>query len=146
MPWFCPIGRPKDDPLFRVSRGLFQKPLCVANAFRRDENPFGVHAGKNVAEAPALIADEIGGGNADIIEVDLRRGVVHHRTDGPDRHARPLRLAHVDQKDGKAIRVLGRLIFRRCPGQKQHQIGVLGAARPDFMAVDDVCIAVAFCK
>ena len=46
-------------------------------------------------------------------------------------------------KTREAVGPLVDLVLRRRAREQQHQIGVLGAARPDFLAGDDVVIAFA---
>ena len=44
-------------PVLGVGASLVDEPLGVADALRRDEDPLGVHSGKNVAKALPLLAD-----------------------------------------------------------------------------------------
>ena len=87
-------------PLAGIGRGLGDEPLGVADAFGGDENALGIHAGKNVAKALALHADQVIGRHAHVLEEHFGRGVVHHGADGADGQAFAFDLAHVDQKDG----------------------------------------------
>ena len=58
---------------------------------------------------------------------------------------RPLPTAslHVDQEHGQAFGALLHLIERRGAHQQQHQVGFVRARGPDFLAVDDVVVALA---
>ena len=55
----------------------------------------------------------------------------------------PKLAAHVDDERGQPVGALRRLVARRGARQQQHQVGVLGAAGPDLLAVDDVVVALA---
>jgi hypothetical protein len=69
--------------------------------------------------------------------------VVHHRADRADGKTVAERLAHVDDEDGEPVRLLLHLFARRGSREEQHEVGMLGAARPDLLAVHDVGFAVA---
>src|ERR1700722_20204042 len=45
--------------LLGVIGGLGDKPFGIADAFRRDQDAFGIHAGEDVAKALALLADQV---------------------------------------------------------------------------------------
>ncbi|MHC2539025.1 hypothetical protein ACVJMY_008594 [Bradyrhizobium diazoefficiens] len=67
-------------------------------------------------------------------------GVVHHGADRADLEAVVLGLAHVDDEHRKAVGALLDLLLRRGARQQHHQVGMLGAAGPDLLAVDDVAV------
>jgi hypothetical protein len=54
-----------------------------------------------------------------------------------------LGLAHVDQEDGQAVALTSHLVLGCGAGQQDHQVGVLGPAGPDLLAVDDIGVALA---
>ena len=64
-----------------------QSPMHSA----RDQDALGVHAGEDVAEALAFLADQVFRRHAQIVEEHFRRRVVHHGADRVDLHAGALR-------------------------------------------------------
>ena len=56
----------------------------LASPMHSDQQPFGIHAGKDVAKAFAFLANQVGGGHLHIVEEDRRGRMVHHRVDGVD--------------------------------------------------------------
>ena len=136
--------RPAEDhALARIGRRFVDKPFGVADAFGSDQNALGVHAGKNVAKALAFCADEILGRHPHVLEKHLGGRVIHHGADGPDGEPVALGLAHVEEKHRQSRGARFRFRPRRGPRQQQHEIGMLGARRPNLLAVDDVIIPVA---
>ena len=67
--------------------------------------------------------------------------MVDHVADGPQREAGPSALAQIDQENREAFGFLLHLGQRRGARQQQHQVGMLHARDPDFLAVDDVAVA-----
>src|SRR5207244_3910469 len=61
------------DTTGRVRRGAFDEPASVAQRLRRDEDPLGVPAVDDVAEAMALSADEIGCRHFELVDEELGR-------------------------------------------------------------------------
>jgi hypothetical protein len=61
--------------------------LPVADAFGGDQDALGVHAVEDVAEALALLADQVLGRHLQVVEEQLGGGVVHHRADRADGQA-----------------------------------------------------------
>jgi len=49
----------KDCPLCCTSRGFFYKPKAVANAFRCDQDAFGIQAVKDITEPLTFFTDQI---------------------------------------------------------------------------------------
>ena len=86
-PWFWPIGRPKTTRSFAYLRRALDEPAAVADALGRDQDPLGVQAVEQIPEALALFADERRRRHLEVVEEQLRRRVVHHRADRPDRQA-----------------------------------------------------------
>ena len=131
----------------RVVGRLAQEPFGVADAFRGDQQPFGVHAVQDVAEAAALDADQVLGRDDHVVEEHLGRVVVHHRADRADRQALAQDCPHVHDEGRQPLGALSpsdRL--RRGARQQQHQVGVFGAAGPDLLAIDDVFVALLAAK
>ena len=126
--------------LLGVLRRLVDEPFGVADAFRRDQDALGVHAGQDVAEALPFLADQVFRRHAQIVEEHLRGGVVHHGADRIDGEVGALRQPHVDQEHRQAVGALLGLLLRRGARQQQHQIGMLGARGPDLLPVDDVMV------
>ena len=130
-----------------ILRGLGDEPFGIANAFRRDQDALGIHPRKNVAKSLPFLANQVFGRHAQIVEENLRGGVVHHGADRIDGDARALCEPHVDQKYRQAICALFRLFLRGGAREQQHQIGMLGARGPDLLAIDDIVIvAFALCR
>ena len=71
--------------------------------------------------------------------------MIHHGADRADVEALPFHRAHVDQQYRETVGALLYLVARRGAGQQQHQVGIFGARCPDFLAVDEVVVAVADC-
>ena len=51
----------EDIAILRVSRSAVDKKAPIANAFAGDEDPLGIHAGKDVAKALPLLPDQCAG-------------------------------------------------------------------------------------
>jgi hypothetical protein len=49
----------KDCPLCCISRSFFYKPKAVANAFRSDQDAFGIQAVKHITEPLTFFTDQI---------------------------------------------------------------------------------------
>ena len=107
----------------------------------RDQDALGVHAAEDVAEALALLADQVLGRHAHVVEEHFRGGVVHHGADRADGQA--LHRPHIDHEHRQSFGALLDLFARRGAREQQHQIRMLGARGPDLLAVDDV-VRVAF--
>ena len=131
----------EQHPFLGIGAGLGDEPFRIAHAFGGDQQPLGIHAIQDVAEAAPLDADQILGRHVHIVEEDLAGIVVHHGADRADGQA--LRRAHVDDEGGEALGLLRHLVARGGAGQQQHQVAMLGAAGPDFLAVDHVFVALA---
>src|SRR5262245_27102457 len=92
--------------------GLGNEPLGVADAFCGDQNSFGIHARKDVTEPLALFANQVFRRHAQIVEENLRRGVIHHGTDRIYGDVCALRQAHVYQKHRQTVGTLLCLFLR----------------------------------
>ena len=128
--------------LARILDGTLEQETTVAEALRRDEDPLGVHAVEDVAEAAALLADEGISGNHDIIEEDLRRVVVDHRADGLDGHAGEI--AHVEDEGRQSLGGLRAFFVGSRASEQQHEVGVERTRRPDLLTVDAPALGDAF--
>ena len=133
--------RPAENAaLLGVVGRLGDEPFGVADAFRRDQDALGIHPGEDVAKALAFLADQILGGHLHVGEEHFGGGVVHHGADRADLETVVLRLAHVDDEHRQAVRALLGLLLRSRARQQDHQVGMLGAAGPDLLAVDDIAV------
>src|SRR5918995_2138157 len=113
-------GSAEDDALRGAAGGLIYEPASVADALGGDQDPLGVHAVEDVAEALALLADEGVGRDLDPVEEDLRRRVVHQRADRPDRHRPRLeRRTHVDDERRQALGLALDTVERRRPREQE---------------------------
>ena len=77
--------------LLGVVGGLGDEPFGVADAFGRDQDALGIHAGEDVAKALAFLADQVFRRHLHVGEEHFRGGVVHHGADRAD--LEPLALA-----------------------------------------------------
>ncbi len=109
------------DALLGVGGHLVDEPVAVADAFRRDQHTLGIEPGEDVFEALPLLADEVLGGDFEIVEEELVRFVVHHVEDGP--HLQPLAdgLAQIDEEDRHALALLRHLVERSGACEQDHQ-------------------------
>src|SRR5687768_5609403 len=130
----------EDDPLLRVGRGAGDEPARVADAFGRDEDPLGVPAVDDVAEALALLADEILHRDLEVLDEELVRVVVDHGLDRPRLDRAPCGL-DVDEEDRQPPRLVVEALVRRGAREQQHEVRLFEAARPDLLAVHDVAVA-----
>src|SRR5256885_13263398 len=73
--------------LFRVPGGAIHEPAAVADAFGGNQNALRIQAVEEIAKAASLFADERVERHFEIIEEELRRRVIHHRADRPDRES-----------------------------------------------------------
>src|SRR5262245_57703755 len=133
-----PDRSPEQRAIFGILRRLGNKPLGVADAFRSDQNSLGVHARKDVTEPLALLTNQVFCRLAQIVEEDLRRGVIHHGTYRIYCDVCALRQPHVHQKHRKALGTFFCPFLRGGACEQQHQIGMLGARGPDLLTIDDV--------
>ena len=127
----------------RIAPSLVGKPVSIANALGGDQDALRVHAVQNVAEALPFFADQVLGGNFEVIEEHFVGLVIHHVADGAHREAAPSALAQIDQEHGQSLGLPLHFGQWRGARQQQHQIGMLHARDPDFLAVDDVAVALA---
>jgi hypothetical protein len=84
----------------------------IADAFLRHQNALGIHAVEDVAEASALLADQILRRHLEVVEEDFGRVVVDHRFDRADLDAVPQILAQIDEKDRQPVGSLFDLVDR----------------------------------
>ena len=127
--------------LLGIVRRPLDEPAAIADTFGGNQDALGIHAVENVAKTLVLLADERVGGNFEIVEEDFRRRVVDHRRDRRDPHLVLRRRLHVDDEDRQPVRARGQGALGRRAGEEDHEVGMLGAAGPDLLAVDDIGIA-----
>ena len=135
-------GAAEDLALAGVADRFAREPAAIADAFGGDQDALGVHAVEDAAEALAGLADQVRGRDAQVVEEDLGGGVVDHGRDGTDGHTVAEGLGQIDQEDRESVRALLHLVLGRGARQQEHKIGVLGAAGPYLLAIDDVRVAV----
>ena len=128
------------DALLGVVGGAADEELGIAQALRGDQDALGVHAVDDVAEALALLADQVLGRHLQVVEEHLAGVVVDHGVDLLDLDALALGLAQVDEEHREPLGALLHLVGGRGAGQQQHQVGLQHAAGPDLLAVDDVAV------
>ena len=78
-------GAPEDGAIFRIGGGAVDEEAPIADAFGCDQDALGVHAVQDVFEARTLFADQIFGGDFEIVEEEFGGRVVQHGTDRLDR-------------------------------------------------------------
>ena len=88
------------DTFARIGRRLLDEEARVATGLRGADDPLGVHAVEDVLEPLSLLADEIGGGNLQIVVEHFIGLVVDHGIDALDGQPLADGLAHVDEKQG----------------------------------------------
>ena len=71
-PWLAPIGRPKTTRSLAYLAARSDEPAAVADGLRGDEDALGVPAVDDVAEALALLADEVLGRDLQVLDEELR--------------------------------------------------------------------------
>ena len=116
------------------------KPAAVADALRGDQDALGVHAVEDVAEALALLADQVLGRHLEVVEEHLVVLWLIIASIGRISMPLPTRLAQVDQEHRQPVGALLHLVDRRGARQQQHQVGVQRARGPHLLAVDDVAV------
>ena len=126
-----------------VCHGAVDEEPGVAQRVGSDQYPFRVHAVEDIAEPPALLADQRIGRNAHIVEEELVGLVVYHGADRADLQPVAERLAHVHQEDGQPVGSLRHPVLGRGAREQQHEVGILRAARPDLLAVHHIAVALA---
>src|SRR5258708_2261386 len=60
-----------------------EKPVAIADAFRRDQNALGIHAIENIRETLTFFPKQILSRNLKVVEEDFVGFVVDHVADGP---------------------------------------------------------------
>ena len=125
----------------RVRHRSIDEPAAVADALRRDQDPFRVHPVEDVAEPHALLADQVLRRDLQALDEHLIRVVVEHRLDRHDAQVLP-RAAKVDE-EGREAKPSPFRLGRRRPGEQQHQVTLQRPRGPDLLAVDHVAVAVA---
>ena len=130
----------KHHAFIGVTTCLVDKPIGVTNAFRSDQNTFGIQAIQDVFEPLAFLANQVFCRNFKVVKKDFIRFVVDHVHDGTDRHAALHGLFNIHHEDGHAFRFLGDL-GQWCGAREQdHPVRMLNARNPDFLPVHDVTV------
>ena len=126
------------------SRRPVDEPLGVADAFGRDQDALGVHAGRGCSGSPCPPRRR---GCRPAPHICRRRprwwrgssSCGSAGSSGPC--SAPSRMSTMKTESPSVVFV--DLVARGGAGEQQHQVGVLGAAGPDLLAVDDVAVALA---
>ena len=116
---------------------FLQQPAAVADAFLGHQDALGIHPVEDVAEAPALLADQVLRRHLQIVEEHLGRVVVDHRLDRPDLDPLPRLSLQIDEEHREPVGAALDLVDRGGARQEQHQVGMAGARGPHLLAVDD---------
>ena len=130
-------------PLVGIVGGGADEPLRVADRLVRDQDALGVHAVEDAAETLAFRPDQVFRRHLEAVEEDLGGVVVDHRTELADFHAVAACVAHVHQQDRDAVGLFLHLVGRGGAHQQEHQVGVLGARGPHFLAMHHIVVALA---
>src|SRR6185295_14021862 len=93
----------KYDALLGIVRRASDKVLGIPEAFGGDQNAFGIHTINNVLETFALLADQILGGNLEIVDEDFAGVVIDHGVDLADLDTPSLGFPQIDQEDRETI-------------------------------------------
>ena len=91
-------GAVEHRTLASVRTGLINKPARITYGLRANEDTFCVHTIQNVAKPFSLLTDQRVGGNAHVIEEDLRRRMVDHGADGLNLQPLSLEFADIDKE------------------------------------------------
>src|SRR5215210_7639586 len=137
-----PYRAPEDLAFLGPLGGLVDEPPPVADALAGDEDPLGVHAVQDVAEALALLPDQGARRDAQVLEEELVGLVVDHDPPGLYREPAALRLVQGEEEDREPLGLTPHLLPGRRPSQQDHVVGVLHAGDVDLAPVDDVVLAV----
>ena len=107
---------------------------AVTDAFLGNQDALGIHPVEDVAQAPALLANQILGRHLEVVEEHLGGVVVDHRLDRPDLDPVAEVLAQIDEEHREPVGAPLDLADRGGPRQQQHQVGVPGARSPHLLA------------
>src|SRR5919107_3521180 len=132
----------EDEALRGAAGCTVHEPPPVADALGGDEDPLGVHAVEDIAEALALLTDQAVRRYAQVLEEELVGLIVDHHAPGFYCKAIPYGLAQVKDKDRESLGLALHLIARGGPGQQDHVVGVLHARDVDLAPVDYVMIPI----
>src|SRR5262249_18744242 len=110
-------------------------------ALRRDQDALGVQAIEQILETLAFLANQVLDGYREIVDEKLGSGVIHHRTDRPNRETTSDSFAHIHKQNGQTFAAFLDLLNRRRSRNQEHEIGMFRARYPDLLAVHDVFVA-----
>src|SRR5690606_27503484 len=134
--------RPSEhNPHAGIVGGAANEKTRIAQTYGRDQNAHGVHAVDDVAEALSLFAYQVLRRDLQVVDEHLAGVVIDHRVDLAELQAVALGFPQIDDEDGEAFGPLVYLVGRCGSRQKQHEVRLHGPARPDFLAGDDVAVA-----
>src|SRR5437867_11962647 len=135
----CPA---EDDASFRVLHGPVEEPAGVTDALGGDQDSLRIEDVEEGLEAVALLANQMFGGDLDIVQEQLVRLAVEHRANPGALY--PLRLPKVDQVEAQALRPLRALPAGRRACDEHHEVTLLDAGDEDLVAPDPIAIAPSF--
>ena len=136
-------GSAKHLPLAGVGGRFRGKPARIADALGGDQDTLGIHAIEDTVETLPFAADKVGDRHPQIINKELRGGVVHHGVYRPDGQPVAERLAHIHQQHRHAVRGATAIGARGRAHQQHHQVGMFRAGDKYFLAVHHEIIPVA---
>ena len=136
MPWLAPIGRPKTSRSRARSAGALDEPAAVADALAGDQDPLGVHAVEDVAEALALLPDEALAGISRSSKTSSLVTLLIITRRGLTVSPLPIACVQVDEEDGQAVGLALDLVARRRAREQDHRVGVLDARDVHLATVD----------
>src|ERR1051326_959090 len=91
--------RPAENNAFLcVSCSSLDKPASIADALGRDEDTFRIQTVEKILETLAFLTDEVFRRYVEVVDEKFCRGMVHHRSNGPDRKSASNSFAHIHEQ------------------------------------------------
>ncbi|KFB70344.1 MAG: hypothetical protein AW09_004570 [Candidatus Accumulibacter phosphatis] len=134
----------ENDALAGVARRAIDEPVAITDAFCGDQGPFGIESVEQVAEALALVTDQVLCGDFEIIEEQFVGLVVDHVGDRSHRETVADGVMQVDDEDRHPFGFPFHLGERCGACQQDHQIRVLHARNPDLLTIDQITAILPF--
>ncbi len=129
-PLVAPDRAAEDDACLRVFHGPVDEPPGVPDALGGDQDPLRVEDVDEGLEAPALLADQVRGGDLDVAQEELVRLTVEHRPDAGVLD--PLRLPEVHEEEAQPLRPLRALGHGGRAGDEHHEVALLDPGDEDL--------------
>src|SRR5258706_4756435 len=140
-PLILPDWPAKYLPFADILRYFVDKPVAIANTFRRNQGALCVEPCQDVLKSLTFLADQALSRNLQIVKEKLVRFMIDHVEDGPHRHAASQGVVQVYKKDRKALGFFNDITKSSGPRQQYHQIGVLYSRNPHLLPVDYVVVS-----